>query len=575
MRKRAFALPLVVGLAATVLTWSGPAGADPDAAARPGLTEAIETILADPRMDGGAASVVVADAAGGEVLYRHEAGDRLMPASNTKLVTSAAAAELLGTDYRFTTEALAAGRQQGSVLRGDLYLRGSGDPTALASDYRKLAAEVADRGVRTVTGELVADDTRFDDQRLGRSWAADDESSYYSAQISALTVAPDTDYDSGTVIVEVSPGAAAGDRPRVALTPRTGYVEIVNEAETLPAGQEGTLTVERRHGTNKIVVSGGIAAGDGPVKEWATVWEPTGYAADVFRQALEDEGVRVVGKTRLGRQAPDSARELAVHRSMPLKELLVPFMKLSNNMHAEALTKAIGYERSGSGTWSAGLAAISGYLKQAGVDSSRLRQVDGSGLSRMNNFPAAQLVELLLSVRDEPWYADWARSLPVACDPDRFVGGTLRSRMCGTPAALNARAKTGSLTGASALSGYVVDKDGRELVYAIVLNNYLASSVKSIEDAIVVTLASSDGSGAEAVLPLKKRALEERSDIECSWSKAKACCPLWGGGPGMGPPARRGKPLPSAGPACRRRRVFPGVGGPAALPPVVPMSGNR
>ncbi|MBC9718196.1 D-alanyl-D-alanine carboxypeptidase/D-alanyl-D-alanine-endopeptidase [Streptomyces sp. TRM66268-LWL] len=523
MRKRTLALPLVVGLAVTVLTWSGPAGADSAAAPRPGLTEAIETILADPRMDGGAASVVVADAGSGEVLYRHEAGDRLMPASNTKLVTSAAAAELLGTDYRFTTEALADGPRRGSVLQGDLYLRGSGDPTALAEDYRALAAAVADRGVRTVTGGLVADDTRFDSQRLGRSWAADDESSYYSAQISALTVAPDKDYDSGTVIVEVFPGAAAGDRPRVAVTPRTGYVEIVNQAETLPAGQDGTLAVERRHGTNEIVVSGGIAAGDDPAKEWATVWEPTGYAADVFRRALADEGVRVLGRTQLGRKAPQTAQELAVHRSMPLKDLLVPFMKLSNNMHAEALTKAIGYEKSGRGTWSAGLTAISGYLKHAGVDSARMRQVDGSGLSRMNNFPAAQLVELLLSVRQEPWYPDWLRSLPVACDPDRFVGGTLRSRMCGTPAALNARAKTGSLTGASALSGYVKDKDGRELVYAIVLNNYLASSVKSIEDAVVVTLASSDAGGAATIKPLKNRSAEVISDIECSWSKHPGC----------------------------------------------------
>lgn len=523
MRTRALALPLVVGLAATVLTWSAPAGADPDAAARPGLAEAIETILADPRMDGGAASVLVAEADSGEVLYRHEAGDRLMPASNTKLVTSAAAAELLGTDHRFTTEALTAGAQQGSVLRGDLYLRGSGDPTALAEDYRKLAAEVAKRGIRTVTGRLVADDTRFDAQRLGRSWAADDESSYYSAQISALTVAPDTDYDAGTVVVEVFPGAGAGDRPRVAVTPRTGYVEIVNRAETLPAGQDGDLTVERRHGTNEIVVSGGIAAGEDAAKEWVTVWEPTGYAADVFRRALAQEGVRVVGGTRLGVRTPDGARELGVHRSMPLKELLVPFMKLSNNMHAEALIKAIGYEASGEGTWQAGLAAVDAYLKRAGVDSAQLRQVDGSGLSRMNNFPAEQLVELLLAVRAEPWYADWARSLPVACDPDRFVGGTLRSRMCGTPAALNARAKTGSLTGASGLSGYVKDKDGRELVYSIVLNNYLASSVKSIEDAIVVTLAASDADGAEAVRPANRRAAEGRTDIECSWSKSRGC----------------------------------------------------
>ncbi|MFC7309824.1 D-alanyl-D-alanine carboxypeptidase/D-alanyl-D-alanine-endopeptidase [Streptomyces monticola] len=528
-RARAAVWPALIGLAAT-LTWSSPAGADVEAV-RAGLPEAIDTILADPRMDGGAASVVIADATTGETLYRHKPSGRLMPASNTKLPTSAAAAALLGPDYRFSTDALAHGKRQGSVLAGDLYLRGSGDPTALAADYDRLAADVAKSGVRTVTGRLVADDTRFDDQRLGRSWAADDESSYYSAQISALTVAPDTDYDSGTVIVEAFPGAAAGERPRIALSPRTGYVEIDNRARTVAAGERDTLAVERVHGTNTIAVTGNIPVGADPTKEWVTVWEPTGYAAAVFRDALADHGVRVVGRTRLGQATPKEAKPLAGHRSMPLKDLLVPFMKLSNNMHAEALTKAMGYEATGSGSWSAGLAAIDGFLKKEGVDSGKLRQVDGSGLSRMNNFPADQLAKLLLSVRDAPWFADWHRSLPVACDPDRFVGGTLRSRMCGTPAALNARAKTGSLTGASALSGYVKDADGRELVFSVVLNNYLASSVKSIEDAIVVTLAKS--TSKETVLTRPQQAQSpsrtERAadsggaDVECSWRKPQQC----------------------------------------------------
>jgi D-alanyl-D-alanine carboxypeptidase/D-alanyl-D-alanine-endopeptidase (penicillin-binding protein 4) len=210
---------------------------------------------------------------------------------------------------------------------------------------------------------------------------------------------------------------------------------------------------------------------------------------------------------------------------MPLKELLIPFMKLSNNMHAEILTKAMGRKVSGEGSWGAGLDAVSGYLKGVGVDTGKLRQVDGSGLSRMNNISAGQFAKLLLAVRSEPWYADWYKSLPVACDPDRFVGGTLRTRMCGTPAALNARGKTGSLTGASALSGYVKDADGRELVYSIVLNNYLVSSVKPLEDAIVVTLA---GSTADKTVTAKvpspsARAAEPNGDLECSWRKPGKC----------------------------------------------------
>ncbi|MFJ6565831.1 D-alanyl-D-alanine carboxypeptidase/D-alanyl-D-alanine-endopeptidase [Streptomyces sp. NPDC091292] len=519
-RLRHWIWPAVAAVAAATLTWSAPAGADSD---RSGLPEAIDTVLGDPLMAGGAASVVVADAESGDILYRHLPTGRLMPASNTKLATSAAALDVLGPGHRFTTDVLTTGTRHGRVLAGDLYLRGTGDPTLLAADYDRLAAQVAASGVRRVTGRLVADDTRFDSERLGRSWAADDESAYYSAQISALSVAPDTDYDTGTVIVEAAPGAAAGDKPRITLTPRTGYVDLDVTATTVPPGGADTLTVERRHGTNTVTVSGTVPVGGAVTKEWVSVWEPTGYAAAVFRDALTAHGVQVAGPTRLGRATPGEARGIASHESMPLRDLLIPFVKLSNNMHAEILVKAMGYGTARRGTWSAGLAAVGGYLKRAGVDTGTLRQVDGSGLSRMNNFPADQLARLLVSVRSEPWYADWYRSLPVACDPDRFVGGTLRSRMCGTPAALNARGKTGSLTGASALSGYVTDAGGRELVYSVVLNNYLASSVKSLEDALVVTLARSDAERAVAVRPGAARGAERDGDLECSWRKPALC----------------------------------------------------
>ncbi|KUJ65034.1 D-alanyl-D-alanine carboxypeptidase [Streptomyces albus subsp. albus] len=544
--RRAWIGPLALGLLAT-LTWSSPADADgpgpavrttsgPRAAAPVrgattpdgDLKKALDRILADQRLAGGAASVVVADAATGGIRYEHRATDRLMPASNTKLITSAAAMDILGPGYRYRTEVLSDGRRSGSVLEGDLYLRGTGDPTLLAKDYDRLAADLRATGVTRVTGRLVADDTRFDTQRLGRGWAGDDESAYYSAQISALTVAPDTDYDAGTVIVQAAPGARTGDRPKITVTPANGYPRIDNRATTAARGTPSTLGVERRHGGNTITVSGRLPLGAAPVKEWVSVWEPTGYAAAVFRAALTAHGVRVDGASRLGAATPPAAKPLATHRSMPLKQLLVPFMKLSNNGHAEALTKTIGYQVAGRGTWQAGLSAIGDYLKRSGVHPDTLRQVDGSGLSRMNTVPAREFATLLLSVRHQPWYADWYAALPVACDPDRMTGGTLRSRMCGTPAARNAHAKTGSFTGASALSGYVTDKDGRQLVYSIVLNNFLAPSVKSVEDAIVVTLASSSTARTVAVQP--RPAARDRSadpsgvsDVECAWRKPVRC----------------------------------------------------
>ncbi|MFI6349566.1 D-alanyl-D-alanine carboxypeptidase/D-alanyl-D-alanine-endopeptidase [Streptomyces sp. NPDC050560] len=519
---------LLAAAAVATMVWAAPAGAD---SAAGGLPDALDTLLADPRMEGAAASVVVADADSGKVLYEHRGGDRLLPASNTKLLTSTAAMDVLGPGYRFGTDVLATGRRHGATLSGDLYLRGTGDPTLLAADYDKLAAKVAAAGVRRVTGRLVADDTFFDDQRLGRSWAADDESAYYSAQISALSVAPDTDYDTGTVIVQAEPGAHQGDRPHVTLTPKTGYVHLDVRATTGPADSDADITVERGHGTNDIVVDGSVPAGGDTAKEWVSVWDPTGYAAAVFKDALAAHGVRVAGDTRLGAATPNDARPLAGHRSMTLSDLLIPFLKLSNNMHAEILTKAMGEKTAGRGTWTDGLTAVDTYLKGLGVDTSRLRQVDGSGLSRMDMVPAAVFTQVLTAARHEPWYDDWYRGLPVACDPDRFTGGSLRSRMCDTPAALNARGKTGSLTGASALSGYVTDASGRELAYSILLNNYLADSVEDIEDAVVVTLASSTPDKTVTVKPTTPHtttrggapATAGPRGLECDWRKPAPC----------------------------------------------------
>jgi D-alanyl-D-alanine carboxypeptidase/D-alanyl-D-alanine-endopeptidase (penicillin-binding protein 4) len=524
----------LVGLLGVGLTLTGaPAlssvttlGAAPSgsrvAEAPDGLGAALDTVLADPRFDGAMVSLVVRDAETGEAVYERAADQRLNPASTAKLFTSAAAMDVLGPDHRFTTELLTDGPTTGGQLHSDLYLRGGGDPTALAEDYRALARGLAAAGVSTVRGDLVADDGYFDDVPYGAAWSWDDEPYYYSAVTSALTVAPDTDYDSGTVIVATTP-SAVGDAPEVSLQPATGVLEVVNRATTGPAGSADTLTVEREHATDRVVVSGSVPAGGATIRDWVTVPDPTAYAADVLRRALAAEGVTVKGRVREG-SAPEDAEVLASDSSMTLRELLVPFMKLSNNMHAEALVKAMGRERSGDGGWRAGTAIVREYAARQGVDVGSLRLSDGSGLSRFDLLSARDLTDLLVGVRDEPWFEAWYDALPVAGVPERLVGGTLRSRMRNTPAAGNLHAKTGSMTSVSALAGYVTDADGRPLVFAMVTNNHLLSP-RALEDQVGATLA---GWGAEAGLSastptaqrLRRTTDHGPADVECSWVKA-------------------------------------------------------
>lgn len=485
----------------------------------------LDVLVHDPSLRGGTIGLVVRKADTGELLYSSQSDRRGQPASNVKLITSAAAMEVLGPDHRFATSVLATGNAHGPRLTGDLYLRGTGDPTMLASDYDNLAATVAASGISEVQGNLVADDTWFDATRLGMGWAWDDEPYYYNAQISALTVSPDTDYDAGTVIVSVAAGAA-GTPAIVTTDPPTDYLKLENTAVTGPAGSPLSVSVERQHGSNVVRVDGSIPAGAAAHQEWTTVWEPTGLVASLFRDALARHGVRVLGQTQVGVATPVGARSVAEHQSMPLSRLLVPFMKLSNNMHAEILVKTAGRVVSGTGSWDAGLAALAQRLGGLGIDPATTYLADGSGLSRMDQISPDQLIALLRAVRAKPWFQTWYDALPIAGVPDRMVGGTLRNRMRGTAAAGNVHAKTGSLTGVSALSGYVTAADGQPLVFAMMSNNVLGSA-RRIEDGVAVRLAQyrADETGqhptlASAVPEPGRQGGNLRQDLECSWVKS-------------------------------------------------------
>lgn len=482
------------------------------------LQQQLDTLLDDSRYDGSQVSLVVRDATTGETLYNRNGGQRMLPASNTKLFSSAAAMDVLGPSYRFHTDVLTNAPVYGGQLLGNLYLKGYGDPTALESDYVALAKQLAQSGVRRVVGDLIADDTYFDDVRLGDSWAADDESYYYSAQISALTLAPDTDYDSGTAIVESEPGASVGAPVKLTMVPANGVLRLVNTAKTGAAGSANTLSIERDHGTNIVRATGSVPLGTATRRTWVTVWEPALYAADVFRRALAEQGIRIHGQIKAA-ATPAGARQLARDESMTVGELMNPFMKLSNNMHAEHLVKAMGAVAKANGSWPAGLGIVTDYAKTAGVDTSRIRLSDGSGLSRKVNVTADGITDLLIGVRDEPWWPQWYDALPIAGNPDRFTGGTLRNRMRGTPAADNLRGKTGTLTGVTALSGYVTTKDGRELVFAMISNNFLTTP-RPIEDAVGVTLASWSDAAPAAVRPELARNAHVDNACDLEWDKA-------------------------------------------------------
>ncbi|NWA23465.1 D-alanyl-D-alanine carboxypeptidase/D-alanyl-D-alanine-endopeptidase [Pseudomonas gingeri] len=446
----------------------------------------LDSTLRNSALQGAVTSLVVREANGGKLVCEYNPESRLVPASSLKLVTTAAAMDVLGADYRFSTTLLTTGVQQGNVLVGDLYLRGTGDPSIRQEDYRALAADLARKGITRVRGRLILDDTAFDRERLGLGWDSQDEQQYYSAQISALSVSPNDDLDVGSILVNVR---SSGPRQpvRVSFTPDNRYMSVLNRATT----GRGPLSVSRVHGGNLLRIDGGVPKGAERTAQ-VSVWEPTGLVADLFRSALLQSGVAMEGNTLLGQATPPGAKVLVEHQSAVLADLMAPLLKLSNNNMAEILLKSMGRKTTGAGTAQAGAAAVNGFLHARGVSSVQLLQVDGSGLSRGNQISARTLSDLLLVARSRPWFQSWYAALPVAGNPERMIGGTLRKRLAGTAAANNLHAKTGSMRSVSSLAGYVTNRDGRLLVFAMLTNNYAVGGrqIKAVEDAVVESLAN-------------------------------------------------------------------------------------
>ncbi|WP_345429223.1 D-alanyl-D-alanine carboxypeptidase/D-alanyl-D-alanine endopeptidase [Actinoallomurus vinaceus] len=500
----------VVATTAVALAQTDTSTATPTAATSGDLKTDIDNILTDSRLNGASIGVIVRNAKTGAVLYDRNSDTQEIPGSNNKIETSTAAFGILGAGYRFKTTVYTRG--------ANLYLKGTGDPTLRGADYDKLAAAVAAKGIKKIKGNLIADDTWFDQEYTPPGWDPTDLPYSYGAGISALNVSPDDVFDAGSIGVTITPGTE-GQPVKVTLNPPTSVVQIVNHATTGKAGTSSTVSVDRTGGTNKIVVTGSYPANGGKEDHLSTAPNPTQYAADVFLRALKAHGVKVVGATKRA-ATPKGAKAVTTRKSMTLSQLATPFLKLSNNQIAEILTKAIGRKAAGKGTRTAGIAAISRYLKTLGVDTTKVKQTDGSGLSRTNKTTPKQASVILKAVQSKPWYSTWYNALPIAGQADKLVGGTLASRMKGTAAAGNVHAKSGTLTGVTALSGYVKDDTGQPLIFSIMFNGYQGGAPKDIEDKIAIRLAS--GKSAATQSTLRKETAQNGGNLESSWTKGKA-----------------------------------------------------
>jgi D-alanyl-D-alanine carboxypeptidase/D-alanyl-D-alanine-endopeptidase (penicillin-binding protein 4) len=328
--------------------------------------------------DGRGTAVLAVDLDAGKVVYAHNADAALLPASTEKLVVTYAALQTLGPAFRMQTSVLGEGAlQPGGVWRGNLVLRGGGDPTLDRAGLARLAHDVRAAGIRRVTGTLVADESWFDARRGGPGWKA-------------------------------------------------GFVP--EESQALSA----------------LAVAG--------------VSDASGTTA-LFREALVQAGVRVTGSTKRARAG---GWPLATRWSPPLAEILRHMDVESDNFTAELVLKQLGAVTGRGGTTAAGAAVVRSTLAAQAVPLAGVRIADGSGLSALDRMTPKALVTIL----QRSWADREIRSVLFGILPVAGRDGTLEDRMTRPPARGNVRAKTGTLDGASALSGYVRDR----YAFAILVN---------------------------------------------------------------------------------------------------------
>ena len=455
------------------------------------LTKDIDAVVTQPAFDHTYWAIVVKSLKTDETLYALNARKLMMPASNMKIVTLASAAATLRWNYTYETTVRAAGTIQDGVLRGDLVVAGSGDPSVATLDgaadrlFADWAARLKAAGIHSIAGRIVGDDDAFDDDDLGFGWSWDDLQDDYAAGISALQ------FNENGARVTIAPGLAAGAPASFSIEPSTTGLVVDNQVTTIADGAPASIRTRRLPGSARLEVRGTIAIDARPAIQTVAVDNPTMFFVKSLRTALIANGIDVRGEAADVDEVADPPRPdgalLISYRSPPLSQLAIRLMKDSQNQYAETFLKTMG-RAAGTATAAAGRASVQTTLQAWGVADADLIQRDGSGLSRYDYVTADALTAILTHVdRDQTLRGPFEASLPIA-----GRDGSLRNRMKGTPAEGNARAKTGSMSNVRALSGYVTSADGEPLVFSILANNFEvpAATVTAAADAIVVKLAS-------------------------------------------------------------------------------------
>ena len=487
------------------------------------LQSRISEILARPELSSALVGIKVSSLDTGQVLFEENAQKLLRPASNMKIYTVAAALDRLSPDYRFATSVYAPMRPDSSgKIKGDLTIFGRGDPSIAArfnnGDYFKgindLASRIVAAGVKQVEGDLIGDESYFVGPHYGSGWEWEDLTWYYGAEVTPLTV------NDNALDLFIKPGPEVGKPALITTGPPDPLLTIVNKVTTVAKGERRHIAIFRDLGEDVISIEGTIALDDRSYTGGIGISHPAMLFVYLLRSALSQRGVVITGRSRtqdftstnsanpsqlLASRNGNSLSqtpplEIATLQSPPLSVIASQTLKPSQNLYTELILRTLGKVSPplattngatvGQTTEDLGIATVNAFLKEAGIRPEALVLGDGSGLSRNDMITAEASVQLLMFMHRHRYAEAFRAALPIA-----GVDGTLRNRLKNTLAENNLRAKTGSLSSAASLAGYVTTAAGEKLAFSIMVNNYPDGIEPRIVciDPIAVLLASFNG----------------------------------------------------------------------------------
>lgn len=429
------------------------------------LRKQIDSILPPGKKDL-MSGIIVASVESGDILFERDADQLLIPASVAKLLTAYAALKKLKPTSSFKTQVFIRGTLREGKLGGDLYLKGGGDPSLVSERLWMLVNELKRSGIETITGNIIADSSYYDEEKTPDSRPKYLKDQAYNAPIGALS------FNFNTTTIYVKPGETVGAPPVVYTDPENSYIDIVNQATTGKVGSKNSVVVSRTDYVkgdigDTVLLRGSLPYDHKELRFYKNIVNPALYAAHMFRTFWQQRGLKFTGNVVEG-QVPSDTRQILEFESLPLWQVVWGMNKFSNNFVADQILKKVGAEAWGPpGTRQKGVTAMQDALEDIGISRKAYTMLDGSGLTRGTRLTPRQIMTILAAMhRDFSIAPEAMASLAIAGDD-----GSLRRRFPNSPIESILRAKTGSLDGVNSLAGFLPSSDNELLVFVILLND--------------------------------------------------------------------------------------------------------